>query len=127
MDYATLRTNPDWVVPRNRLLHRVSTVGTGLCGGIVSVHRDERLTLLLQLVSEAFPEHSKTCVHYIAELHGLRYFIKGIRSHTYGVPLVGYPAGFLMDEVEPLIGNVLVEQTIFLNLLLIVLGAGLHV
>ena len=46
--------------------------------------------------------------------------------HTHGIPGVGYPPGFLVDEVPSLVGNVLVLKPDPLHLPLVVPGAPLH-
>ena len=92
----------------------------------ILVHHDQGLPLPLQLVPEAGPEVSEAGVHHLpqSEDSGHLYHI-GI-LHTHGVPGVGYPPALLVDEVLPLVGDVLVHPPDFLQLLLIVPGALLH-
>ena len=42
---------------------------------------------------------------HVSPLHAPGQLRQIVGPHTYGVPAVGYPAGFLMDEVAPLVGE----------------------
>ena len=98
----------------------------GLGGWGQAVHYNVPLSLLLQLVLQAQTEHPKAGVlptrllELLGELHQVRF------PHAHGIPSVGYPPGFLVDEVATLVGNMLVLQPHLLQLLFVVFRSMLH-
>ena len=83
---------------------------TGFGGGGVGVQDNVGLALAFQLVAEAVPEEAEAGVQNVSapQLSGTLRQV-GV-SQAHGVPGVGYPPGFLVDEVPPLIGDVLVKK-----------------
>lgn len=110
---------------RKRLIHRAAH-RTDLRGGGVASHLQQLLTLPLQLVTEQFPEHPEAGIPDRIAAQLLGNHLEIIVPDTHGVPSVGYPPGFLMQEVASLIGDVFMEQPVLLHQRLIVFRAGLQ-
>ncbi len=92
--------------------------GAGSGGGPIAVHHEEVLALPFQLVAQALPEHPVPGIQDVAPSQLSGHLRQGVGPHTHGVPSVGYPPGRLVDEVAPLVGDVLVEQAVSLHRLL---------
>ena len=68
------------------------------------------LALLLQLVFEELPEHTKPIVvGRLAQIQALGHCLQIQVLHAHGSVGVGYPPALLVYEVLPLVGNVLME------------------
>ena len=124
-DLPALGADPALLVGA-QLLMRVAAAIAGLGGGGQTAHHDVRLALALQLVLQARPERPKPGIHHAALLQLPRQLYQVGVPYAHGVPGVGYPPGFLVDEVAPLVGDALVQKPDLLQLLFVVVGAGLH-
>ena len=100
--------------------------GADLGGGGVAVHFQQPLPLPRQLIAEQFPKPAEAGVVDGAAAQRLGDVPQGVLPHTHGVPGVGDPPGFLVQEVAPLVGDVLVEQAVFLDHSLVPVGPRLH-
>ena len=122
---AAHRTDPAPNLGRKRLVDRPAH-RADLGGGDEAIHLNELLALPLQLVPEQFPEHSEAGVPNSDATQLLGNHLEIIVSDTYGVPGVGYPPGFLMQEIASLVGDMFMEQPVLLYQFLIVFRAGLQ-
>ena len=94
---ATTGTAPLFSAPLERLMD-IATGMTGAGTGEKAVYGKEVLSLPFQLVSQTVTEHPEALFAVYLAI-----------SHTHSIPVVGYPMGFLVNEVLALVGNMLIE------------------
>ena len=133
MDRAAGGTGPDGALVADRLPYSPAG-GTGPRGGEIAVHRNKSLPLPRQFVAQADPEHSKPRslalpFQLVAEQFPEHTVPGGgdepqrfqsVRPHAHRVPGVGYPPGFLVQKILPLIGYVFMQQTVLLDRCLVI-------
>ena len=101
--------------------------GTSPGGERVAIHQKELFSLPRQLVAQALPKHPEPGVQRVPRQRLLFGHVPdGIAPSCTRHPSLGYPPGFLVDEVAPLVGNVLMDFTVLLHRFLIIFGTGPH-
>lgn len=128
MNRAALWTDPTTspVIPRMERVPRQPTGRTAPGGREIPVYLNKCFSLAGQLVAQHLPEHPEPRLLYGAPglNQRVRHRTQIVAPHTYGIPGVGYPPGFLVEEVSALIGDVLMEQAVFQYGFLIIFEPG---
>ena len=132
--FATLPANTDREVPTIGFIAHIDTSpdcsGKDVKPRIVEKYDGGDIVLSAEdgIVTspKQFPELPEAGVKYRAVFHSARHFRQRIVSHAHGVPLVGYPAGFLVQKVTTLVGDMFMKAAVLLLHLLIAAGTRLH-